>query len=100
MYRSPSIHKVTNLFKHTNLKIAFHPTNTIYRQLPQKPKDPNPSGIYQLKCNTCNSAYIGQSDGLITIWHREHHHYIRNNNPTLVYAMHVLDNRHGFGTAD
>jgi len=35
-YHNPSIHKVTNLFKQTNLKIAFCPTNTTYQQLSQK----------------------------------------------------------------
>jgi len=100
MYRSPSIHKVTNLFKHTNLKIAFRPTNTVYWQLSQKPEDPNPSGIYQPKFNTYNNAYIGQSGKLITVWQREHLHYIRNNNPTSAYAMHILDNRHEFGSVD
>ena len=29
-YHSPAIHKVTNLFIRTNMKIAFRPTNTIY----------------------------------------------------------------------
>jgi len=37
----------------TNLKIAFWPTNTIYQKLSNKTKDPNPTGIYQLKCSTC-----------------------------------------------
>ena len=32
-YHSPAIHKVTNLFRWTNLKTAFRPTNTIYQQL-------------------------------------------------------------------
>jgi hypothetical protein len=32
-YYGPAVRKVTNLFKCTNLKIAFHPTNTIYQQL-------------------------------------------------------------------
>jgi hypothetical protein len=31
-YHGPSVRKVTNLFKHTNLKIAFRPTNTIYHR--------------------------------------------------------------------
>jgi len=59
-YYGPAIRKVTNLFKRTNLKIAFRPTNTIYHQLVQKPKNTNPSGIYQHKCNTCKNAYVGQ----------------------------------------
>jgi hypothetical protein len=65
-YHGPSVRKVTNLFKHTNLKIAFHPTNTIYQQLSQKSSNTNPSGIYQLKCYTCKHAYIGQSGRPIT----------------------------------
>jgi hypothetical protein len=96
----PQYVKVTNLFKRTNLKIAFRPTNTIYQQLSQKSNNANPSGIYQLKCNTCNKAYIGQSDRPITVRHRERLRYIRNNNPTSAYAMHILDNRHEFGPAE
>jgi hypothetical protein len=46
--------------------------------------NPNPTGIYQLKCNTCNRAYVGQSGRPIT---REHLRYIRNN-------------RHEFGLAE
>jgi len=81
------------------LKIAFWPTNTIYQQLSNKNKDPNPTGIYQLKCNTCSHAYGAQSGSPITIRHREHLRYIRNNNSTSVYAMHILDNRPKFGPA-
>ena len=99
-YHSPSIYKVTNLFIRTNLKIAFRPTNTTYQQLTQKPRDHNPSGIYQLKCSTCNNAYIGQSGRSVTVWHREHTRYIRNSSPTSAYAAHILDNRHEFGPAD
>ena len=82
------------------MKIAFHPTNKILQQLSQKPNNINPSGIYQLKYNTCNKTYIGQSGRSITIRHKEHHCYIRNNNPTSAYAMHILDNRHEFGSAE
>jgi len=82
------------------LKAAFHPTNTIYQQLSQKSNNANPSRIYQLKCNTCNKAYIGQPGRPITIQHREHLHYIKNKNPTSAYAMHILDNRHEFGPAE
>ena len=99
-YHSPSVHKITNLFKRTNLKMTFRPTNTIYQQISQKSKDSNPSGIFQLKCNSCNNAYVGQSGRPITIRHREHLRYIRSNNPTSAYAMHILDNRHEFGSAD
>jgi len=78
----------TNLFKRTNLKIAFRPSNILYQQLSQKSNNANPNRIYHLKCNTCNRAYIGQSGRPKTIRHREHLQYIRNNNPTSAYTMH------------
>ena len=95
-YHSPSIHKVTNL----NLKIAFRPTNTIYQRLLDKVNNPNLSVIYQIKCNTCNRAVIGQSGRPITTRDREHLRYIRNNNPTSAYAIHILDNRNEFCPAE
>ena len=36
----------------------------------------------------------------ITVRHKEHIRYIRNNNPTSAYATHILDNRHAFGPAE
>ena len=49
-YHSPLIRRITNLFKQTNLKIAFRATNTIHQQQTEKPAHKNPSGIYKLKC--------------------------------------------------
>ena len=60
-YYSPLIQKIKNLFKQTNLNIALRTTNTIHQQLTEKPINTNPNGVYKLKCNTCNNAYIGQS---------------------------------------
>jgi hypothetical protein len=99
-YHGPTVRKITNLFKHTNIQIAFRPANTIYQQLSQKPNNTNPSGIYQLKCNTCNNTYVGQSGRPIAVRYKEHIRYIRHNNPTLAYAMHILNNRHEFGPAE
>jgi hypothetical protein len=98
-FHSPSIYKITNLLGKNGLKIAFRPTNTIFQQLQQKPKNNNPSGIYQLKCKSCIKAYVGQSGRNITVRHKEHLRYIRNDNPTSAYAMHILHNRHEFGPA-
>ena len=35
-YHSPTIRRVTNLFKKTEIRIAFRATNTIYQQLTEK----------------------------------------------------------------
>jgi transcriptional regulator with AAA-type ATPase domain len=97
---SPQVWKVTNLFKNTNLKVAYWTSNTIHQQLTDKPRNKNPSRIHQLKRNTCKNEYILQSRRSITVRHREHIRYIGNNNPTSVYVMHILNIRHEFGTAE
>jgi hypothetical protein len=83
-----------------DLKTAFCPTNTILQQLTQKPKNNNLSGIYQLKCNSCNTAYVRQSGTAITVRHKEHLSYIRKNNPMSAYTTHILHNRHEFCPAE
>jgi hypothetical protein len=99
-YYSSLIRKINNHFKRTNLNLTFRTTNTIYQQLSHKPSNINPSGIYELKCNTCNKAYIGQIGSSITIRHKESIRYIRTNNATSACAMHMLDNRHEYGTVN
>jgi sulfur relay (sulfurtransferase) DsrC/TusE family protein len=74
------IHKITNIFKHTNINIAFPATNTIYKQLSDKINQNkiNSNGIYKLKCNTCNNSYAGQTGISTGIRHKEHIRYIKN----------------------
>ena len=45
----------------------------------------NPSGIYKLKCNTCNKVYVGQSGRAIGTRFKEHIRYVRSNNSTSAY---------------
>jgi len=99
-YHSPLVRKVNNLFKNTDINIAFKANNTIYQQLAPKADNRNPSGIYEIKCNTCSKNYVGQSGRLITIRHKEHIRYIKTNNPASAYATHILNNRHEYGTAN
>ena len=99
-YHSPLIRKFANLFKHSNLKIALRATNTIHQQLTNKPVNTNPSGICKFKCNACNNAYIGQSGGSITIRHKEHTQLHKTNNPISACALHILNNRHEYGTSE
>jgi hypothetical protein len=80
-YYSTLVRKVTNLFKNIDIRIAFRTNNTIYQPLGQKTGNQNPSGIYEIKCNTCGLNYVGQSDRPITTRHKEHIRYIKNNNP-------------------
>ena len=98
-YFSPVIRRISNLFKETNLKIAFRPHNTIQQQITKKKNNINPSGIYSLQCNTCKDVYVGQSGRDINTRYKEHIRYIRTNNPTSAYATHILNNRHEYGNA-
>ena len=60
----------------------------------------NKPDIYQLKCNTCNLSYIGQTSRNLKTRYNEHVRYIKNNNPQSAYAHHILNNRHEFGTIE
>jgi hypothetical protein len=84
-YHSPLIHKVTNLFRSTNLHIAFWTNNTILHYLRhQSPHNKhNASGIYKLQCTTCNKSYVDQTGWSIATCYHKHIRYIRTNNPLL-----------------
>jgi hypothetical protein len=100
-YYSPQIRKITNLFKNTNIRIAFRSTNTIKHLTKRKTDNTTPdydkSEIYKLKCNTCHRSYIGQTKRSLKLRYQEHIRYIRNNNPQSAYALHILNNRHEYG---
>jgi len=98
-YYSLLLRRIINLSKRTNLRVAFQATNTIFQQLTEKQSQKSPSGIYKLKCNTWNNVYIGQSGRPITVRHKEHIRYVRTNKLESAYALHILNNRHEYGTA-
>jgi AICAR transformylase/IMP cyclohydrolase PurH len=61
-YTGNYIRKITKLFKHTNLKIAFKATSTIEKLLKEKQgtNSHEQSGIYKITCQSCHKVYIGQ----------------------------------------
>ena len=100
-YISPQIRKVTNIFRNTNVKIAYKCRNTI-ASLTKLSRDHhttphNKWGIYQLTCNTCNLSYVGQTSRSLNIWFQEQIQYIRYNNPQSAYALHILQNQRKYG---
>jgi len=58
------------------------------------------SGIYSLTCNTYKQAYVGQTRRTLKLWYQEHTRYIKNNDPQLAYAQHILHNRHEYRPID
>jgi len=59
----------------------------------------NTSGLYKLTCKTCKQAYIGQTSRNLKRY-QEHMCYIKNNDPQSVFAQHILNNQHEYGTTD
>ena len=101
-FTSPHICRITNLFKHTNVRIAFRSNNTI-AQLTKSPNDHkipphNKWGIYQLTCISCNMSYVGQTSRSLQVRYKERIRYIKYNNPKSAYAQHILRNQHEYGT--
>ena len=99
-YNSPQIRKVTNMFRNTNVRIAFRCRDTI-ANLIKPPKDDdipphNKWGIYQLTCNTCSQSYVGQTSCSLNVHFQEHIRYVKNNNPQSAYAQHILQNQHEY----
>jgi hypothetical protein len=100
-YTTPHIRNITNLFKNTDIKIAFKTTNSLRQFTKPITHTPTPpqecSGIYGLTCNTCQMTYVGQTNRNLNIHYKEHIRYIRTNNPKSAYALHILQNRHEYG---
>jgi hypothetical protein len=66
-YYNSTVRKITNLFKHTDIRISLKNNNTISQifRTKQKKKNKNPeynmSEIYKLTCKTCQHTHIGQT---------------------------------------
>ena len=75
-YVSPQIRKITNLFRHTKVKIAFKCNNRICQLMKPSTDNNTPyynrSGIYKLICNTCKLAYVGQTSRSLKLRFQEH----------------------------
>jgi len=97
----PSNKKNTNLFKNTKIGIAFRSNNTIFKQITMKKYEQiNPSGIYEIKCNSCNMVYVGQTGRCINTRYKEHIRYVKTNYPQSAYVTLILHNRHKYGPAN
>ena len=95
------IRSITNIFKNTQIRIAFKSTNTLSQLLVNtKYTKPEGCGIYRLTCETCQGVYIGQTGRSIEARYKEHMRYIKTNNPQSAYALHILNNRHEYGPMD
>jgi len=91
---------ITNLFKKTNLKIAFRTTNTIGNLLTHRHTQPDKfsgSGVYKLTCPDCHTAYIGQTGRRFSTLYKEHETAFRHNPNTSSFTKHLTEYNQTFG---
>jgi hypothetical protein len=89
------------MFRHTDLKIAFHTNNTLESLLEHRnpPTDKFAlSGVYKLTCPDCNKAYMGQPGRHFSIPYKEHRSAFHNNSHTSKFAQHLHEEAHSFGS--
>jgi hypothetical protein len=94
---------ITTLFKNTNIRIEYKTRNTVQNILQPRKHDIdkyNNIGIYQMKCNSCQLRYIGQTGRNFTTRYKEHIQAIRSSRPNSKYAQHILDTQHTYGTME
>lgn len=101
-FGTPSI-ILSNIFKSFNINVAFRTKSTLNSYLVNT-KDTIPpihrSGVYKLKCNNCNSEYIGQTGRkfLDRVIEHERCFRLRNSLPDTPssFANHILSEHHNF----
>jgi hypothetical protein len=98
-YHNPIIRKITNIFKNTDIQIAYEVKNTTQHIL--KEYGPNWThtkiAIYSLKCNKCNMQYVGQTGCNLKTRYIEHCRHIKSSDPKSAFAMHILNNKYEYG---
>ena len=93
------------MFRNKNLKITFRTNNPLQNILNMQRPSNNintytQSGIYKMKCHTCEQSYIRQTGRKLEVRYKERTRYIKNNSEQSAYATHILHNLHSFGLID
>ena len=91
---------ITNLFKKTNVKIAFRTSNTIQKLLMHKQQIADihsQSGVYKLTCPDCGKAYVGQTGRNFATRFNEHKNAFRAASHSSNFTKHLIEHTHSFG---
>jgi hypothetical protein len=91
---------ITNIFRKTDLKIAFRTTNTLGNLISRKNHTTDKfskSRVYRLICSGCHKTYVGQTGRQFSARYREHLTTFHKKNNSLNYAKHLNEADHSFG---
>jgi hypothetical protein len=103
-YVGKEVRAITKLFRETEVHIAYKTRNTMQHHLQLKnERDPdkyNHSGVYEMRCKSCDLKYVGRTGRSFRIRYKEHINAIHSNEPTSRYAQHILETGHAYGTIE
>ena len=92
--------RITNILKHSNIRIAYRTNNTLKNHLThthththntQNPDKISLSGVYKLTCSDCKNAYVGQRGWDFITRYNEHKRFFRNNSHTSKSVRNIVD---------
>jgi hypothetical protein len=66
---------ITSIFKHSNIRIAYHTNNTLQNHLTHNNQNPDKfslSRVYKLTCPNCKKVYIGYTGRDFIMRYKEH----------------------------
>ena len=95
-----NVYRQTHVIHNINNVPVWHPSCKLgnHNILVSPDNQQKASGLYRLQCNTCSKSYVGQTGRSVATRYREHIRYIKTNNPLSGYTIHILNNRHEYGT--
>jgi hypothetical protein len=100
-YTGPETTYITKLFKHTNLKTAYHTSHNILSYLAQNTRSKDifaQSGVYELTCPDCGKSYVGQTGQDFRTRFNQHKRSFIHNIQTSKYALHLIEHSHTLGS--
>jgi hypothetical protein len=84
------------------MRVAFSVNNTIKKKCDSNLQADkySQSGVYSLKCLSCDQIYVGQTGRSFKTRYEEHIGDIRHNKDKSKYALHMLQYKHEYGTIE
>lgn len=98
-YNNRVIDNINKVFGNSKYTVSYKPNNLIYKFLNSNKNHStsiyNKCGIYKIKCDLCNSVYIGRTDRSFSVRYNEHvraYLYKRPNCSNV--AHHLIEHKH------
>jgi len=92
--------QITKFFRNTQVEVFYTTNNRLDKLLQSNTSGTknkyDRSGIYQLKCPSCDKKYVGQTGRPFHVRFREHQHDFRYMCRKSKFAQHLLDEGHDF----